>query len=82
MNERHDLRQSPTHELARPDLLDAAGAAEHLGTPLRFIRRLVAERRIRFYKVGHYVRFARADLDAFLAEGRVEPLNGTQRFGP
>jgi len=48
-------------------------AAERLGTPERFIRRLVAQRRIRFYKVGRYIRFDITDLDAFIDTGRVEP---------
>jgi excisionase family DNA binding protein len=49
-------------------------AAEYLNTSVRFIRRLVAERRIAFHKVGAHVRFAVADLDAFLAANRVEPI--------
>jgi len=55
------------------DLLDVAEAADHLGTPVRFIRRLIAERRIPFYKIGRYVRIDRHDLDAFIADGRIEP---------
>ena len=54
------------------ELLDVAGAAAHLGTPVRFIRRLIAERRIPFYKLGRYVRIDKADLDSFIADGRVE----------
>lgn len=54
------------------ELLDVAGAAAHLGTPVRFIRRLIAERRIPFYKLGRYVRIDKADLDRFIADGRVE----------
>lgn len=62
------------HQDAIPgELLSVAQAAERLGTPVRFIRRLVAERRIRFYKVGRYVRFAISDLDDFIAAGCVEP---------
>ena len=49
-------------------------AAEHLGVSVRFVRRLVAERRIRHIKVGHYVRFDRGDLDAFIAAGIREPI--------
>lgn len=43
-----------------------------LGTPTRFIRRLIAERRIRFYKIGRYVRLDPDDLDAFIEDGRVD----------
>jgi excisionase family DNA binding protein len=49
-------------------------AAKYLNTSVRFIRRLVAERRIAFHKVGAHVRFAVKDLDAFLAAGRVEAI--------
>ena len=54
------------------DLLNINQAAEHLGTPVRFIRRLIAERRIPFYKIGRYVRIDAADLDRFIQEGRIE----------
>ena len=54
------------------DLLDVAEAASLLGTPPRFVRRLIAERRIRFYKLGRYVRVDRADLLSFIAASRVE----------
>lgn len=47
-------------------------AAEHLGVTVRFIRRLVAERRVTYYKVGRHLRFDRADLDDFLENARVE----------
>ena len=39
---------------------------------IRFVRRLVLERRIPFIKVGRHVRIATSDLDAFIAAGRVE----------
>jgi len=48
-------------------------AAERLGTSARFIRRLIAERRIAYTKLGRHVRIAVRDLDAFVASGRVEP---------
>ena len=54
-------------------LLTVEDAAAELGTPVRFVRRLVHERRIRFHKIGKYVRIARADLDAFIAAGQVPP---------
>lgn len=64
---------------APSDLLDVDEAANHLGTPVRFIRRLVAERRIRFYKIGRYVRIDRHDLEAFIASGRIEPSASAPR---
>jgi excisionase family DNA binding protein len=53
-------------------LLTVEEAADRLGTSVRFVRRLVAERRIAYVKVGRHVRISEADLDAFVAAGRVE----------
>lgn len=64
---------------APADLLDVTDAARHLGTPVRFIRRLVAERRIRFYKIGRYVRIDSSDLDHFVQDGRIDPSSGPRR---
>lgn len=54
-------------------LVDIAAAAQRLGVSVRFVRRLVDERRVPFYKIGRYVRFDIADLDRFAMQGRVEP---------
>jgi len=53
-------------------LLSVEEAAERLGTSPRFIRRLVAERRIAFTKIGRHVRIDTSDIDVFIAAGRVE----------
>jgi excisionase family DNA binding protein len=53
-------------------LLTPQDAANRLGTSLRFVRRLVFQRRIPYVKVGRHVRIATSDLDAFIAAGRVE----------
>ena len=53
-------------------LLTVEEAAERLGTSVRFLRRLIAERRIAFVRVGRHVRIDPADLEAFIATGRVE----------
>jgi excisionase family DNA binding protein len=53
-------------------LLTVEEAAGRLGTSLRFVRRLIAERRIAYVKVGRHVRIAEADLTKFVAAGRVE----------
>jgi excisionase family DNA binding protein len=53
-------------------LLTVDEAAERLGTSARFIRRLIAERRIAYTKLGRHVRIAARDLDAYVASGRVE----------
>jgi excisionase family DNA binding protein len=54
-------------------LLTVEQAAERLGTSVRFVRRLVAERRIAYHKVGRHVRIAEADLINYVAAGRVAP---------
>jgi excisionase family DNA binding protein len=48
-------------------------AAAYLGRNERFMRRVVAQRVIPFYRVGHRILFDIADLDAYLAACRVEP---------
>lgn len=63
-------------------LLTIDEAAVRLGTSPRFIRRLVAERRIAYTKVGKFVRLASSDLDGFVAAGRVEADTGRQGARP
>ena len=53
-------------------LLTVEETADRLGTSVRFIRRLIAERRIAYVRVGRHVRIAEADLASFVAAGRVE----------
>ena len=55
-------------------LLTVEAAAKRLSTSPRFIRRLIAERRIEFVKVGRHVRLSEAALADFIEAGRVEPL--------
>lgn len=55
------------------ELLTPDEVAERLRTSPRFVRRLIAERRIAFTKVGKFVRIAAGDVEAFVAAGRVEP---------
>ena len=54
--------------------LTFAEACEHLHISTRTLRRFVAERRIRHYKVGKALRFYPSDLDAFLQAGLVEAV--------
>ncbi|MDH4148390.1 MAG: excisionase family DNA-binding protein [Acidimicrobiia bacterium] len=56
-------------------LLTADQVAAQLGVTRRFVRRLVAERRITFHRVGRFIRFDPADVDACVAAGRVEPIH-------
>ena len=55
-------------------LLTVEAAAERMGTSVRFVRRLVAERRIRFVKLGRLVRIAESDIEAFIAAGRMPAI--------
>ena len=53
-------------------LVTVEEAAERLGTSVRFVRRLIAERRIAYVKVGRHVRLDPADVEAFIAASRVQ----------
>jgi excisionase family DNA binding protein len=61
-----------TLETTPPEMLTPQAVAERLGTSVRFVRRLIAERRITFFKVGRHVRISSTDLASYLAAGRVE----------
>lgn len=63
-----------TNAAQATSLVDVAGAAAYLGTSVRFVRRLIAERRIAFHHVGRLVRIDVADLRAYLDANRVEPI--------
>jgi excisionase family DNA binding protein len=57
-------------------LLTVEEAADHLGTSVRFVRRLIAERRIAFVRMGRPgspVRLTEDDVSAFVLASRVEP---------
>ena len=58
--------------------LTVAEVAELLGTTERFPRRLIAERRIRFVRVGRHVRIPESAVCEFIAAGLVEPLRRSQ----
>jgi excisionase family DNA binding protein len=49
-------------------------AADVLGMSPRYVRRLISERRIAFYRLGRSVRLAETDLQEFARSGRVEPI--------
>jgi excisionase family DNA binding protein len=51
------------------NLLDITGVAERLGVRVRYVRRLVAKRRIPYIKLGHLLRFDPAQIDEWL-DGR------------
>ena len=52
-------------------LLTVDEAAGVLNTTPRFVRRLIAERRICFHHIGRHVRISERDLKEFVEAGRV-----------
>ena len=54
-------------------LVDLPAVAGYLGVTERHVRRLVAEKRVPFYKWGHLLRFDLAEVDAWLSTHRVDP---------
>ena len=59
---------------AKPDpLLTVDQVAELLGTSPSFARRLIAERKIRFVRVGRHVRIPESALAEYIAAGTVQP---------
>jgi excisionase family DNA binding protein len=73
--ERHRWRQQWRHdEASTTTLYTAEQAAERMNITPRYVRRLIAERRIAFVRLGRHVRISEADIEAFLTAGRVEAL--------
>jgi excisionase family DNA binding protein len=65
----------PTAARTNRTLIDSAEVARRLGVNARFVRRLVGERRIRYVKVGHLVRFDPAEVDRFVEQSSIGALN-------
>ena len=56
-------------------LLTVDETAEALNTKPRFVRRLIAERRIRFTHVGRHVRIPESAVREMIQAGMVEPVS-------
>ena len=67
-------RIEESHRPRAEGLIDIATVAERLGVKVRYVRRLVAERRIEYVKVGRLIRFDPAEVDAWIDRGRVSPF--------
>ena len=67
---------------AAPVLLDVEEAARRLRTKPRFIRRLIAERRIEYHKVGRHVRISEGALADFIEAGRVTVMEVPDTWHP
>jgi len=65
--------------MTAPVLITVEQAADRLGTKTRFIRRLIAERRIEYHKVGRHVRISERALAEFIEAGRVVPVKSARR---
>ncbi len=63
------------------ELLTVQQAAQRLGTSVRFVWRLRAERRIAVVKLGKHVRIDSDDLDAYINAGRQEPGRRSRPLG-
>lgn len=61
-------------------LLTVDAAAERMSTSPRFIRRLIAERRIEFVKIGRHVRISESVLAEFIEAGRVQPITASDAW--
>jgi excisionase family DNA binding protein len=70
----------PRTDNNRPDrrrpLLDIPGVAKYIASSVRHVRRMVAERTIPHYKVGHFVRFDPDEIDQWLRRNRRGPTHG------
>lgn len=75
----HTPRDWPSVE-GNNALLDVDQVARRLNVPERFVRRLIAEGRIPYIKVGHYVRFQPEQVQAFVDAG-ARPPRGPDKSG-
>ena len=61
------------------NLIDVSAVADRLGVSVRYVRRLVAERRIPFYKLGHLLQFDSDEVEAWLDRTRVGEIGPRSR---
>ena len=57
-------------------MIDIDEVAQRLGVSTRYVRRLVAERRIAYLKIGHLLRFDAGVVDAWLEACEVNAYDG------
>lgn len=67
----------PTTKTVRPSLIEIDEVASRLGVSTRYVRRLVAERRIAYLKVGRLLRFEPTAVDAWLRGCEVNSFDGS-----
>jgi excisionase family DNA binding protein len=74
--ERHDGAEKGCDGARPADCWASRGASWHW---TRFVRRLIAERRIEYHKLGRYVRISEPVLAEFIKNGRVPPVTSARR---
>ncbi len=60
-----------SHQSGSQCLIDIPTLAIQLGVTTRFVRRLIAERRIPFLKIGKFIRFDPSEVEQWKQECRV-----------
>ena len=68
------LIERSTSKRPAPLWLDVSQAAQRVNKTPRFIRRLIAERRLRYYKHGGLIAILESDLDAWAMSEPHEPM--------
>jgi excisionase family DNA binding protein len=65
---REELESTLLDQRQKPEklLLDTESAAAFLSVPATWLATMAREGKIKSLKLGHYVRFARTDLEAFI----------------
>lgn len=67
---------SRTHDSHRSSgIVDVRGLADHLHITESFVRRLVRERRIPYFKVGWLLRFDLGEVNEWLDRTRIDPFS-------
>jgi len=60
---------------SRSPFLDVDEVAEWLGVETGFVRRLIAQHRIPFVRIGRFVRFDSEEVAAWIDDHRVRPVS-------
>lgn len=64
------------HRDDKVPLISVEQLAAELCVSVRYVRRIIAERRIPYVKVGHLIRFQRNEVDRWIEANRVDTLTG------
>jgi excisionase family DNA binding protein len=64
------------HRNGKAPLISVEQLADELGVSVRYVRRIIAERRIPYVKVGHLIRFQRNEVERWVEANRVDTLTG------